>query len=110
MNPDFYLTSSDSTHFQEIRACYFEGLVADNIRDDYLLIRIEPTVKDPDTGEDIDRLLVCGRYSHFKSVVANECVYILKILSPELLTLRRCNETQIRLVAWGEVFPKKDKA
>ena len=107
MKPDFYLTSSDSTYFQEIRDCYFEGLVVDSLRDDYLLIRIEPSVKDPKTGEDLDRLLVCGRYNHFKSVVDEECVYILKILSPEVLTSRRCDETQVKLVAWGEVFPRK---
>lgn len=109
MNPDFYLTSSDSTHFQMIRACYFEGLITDNIRDDYLLVRIEPAVKDPETGAEIDRLLICGRYKHFKSVVEEECVYILKILSPEVMTLRRCDTNQVKLVAWGEVFPPPEK-
>ena len=105
MNPDFYLTSSDSTHFQDVRACYFEGLVTDDIRDDYLLVRLEPTVKDPETGEDIDHVLLCGRYEHFKSVTKEECVYILKVLSPEVFAKRRCDKTQVKLVALGEVRP-----
>lgn len=105
MNPDFFLSSSESTYFQERRACYLEGVVADDIRDDYLLVRIEPPVRDPETQQLVDRLLLCGRYSHFTTVSKEECVYILKLLSPEVIKSRRCNKGQVKLVAIGEVHP-----
>lgn len=105
MKPDFYLSSSDSTDFKDDRACYLEGLVADDIRDDYLLVRIEPSVKDPESGEDIERVLLCGRHEHFKSVTKEECVYILKILSSDIYVTHRCDKNQVKLVAWGEVRP-----
>lgn len=50
VKPDFYLSSSESTRFCDVRTCYFQGLVEDEIRDFYLLVRIEPAVKDPETG------------------------------------------------------------
>lgn len=105
VEPDFYLSSSESTHFRDVRACYLEGLITDDIRDDYLLVRIEPTVTDPETGENIERILVCGRHEHFKAVTKEECVYILKILSSAVLSTHRCDNSQVKLVALGEVHP-----
>lgn len=104
--PDFYLTSSDSTDFAELRECYLDGLVTGETRDDYLLVRIQPTVKDPETGEEIDHVLLAGRYEQFKTVTKSTCVYIMKILSPTVFDQRRCDKTQVKLVAWGEVRPK----
>ena len=104
--PDFYLSSFDSTDFSELRECYLDGLVTGETRNDYLLVRIQPTVKDPETGEELDHVLLTGRYEHFTAVTKNECVYIMKILSPAVFDQRRCDKTQIKLVAWGEVRPK----
>lgn len=103
VKPEFYLSSSESTHFHDVRACYLQGLVTDDIRDDYLLVRIEPAVRDPETGEYVEHVLLCGRYEHFKVVTKEECVYILKILSPTVLSTYRCDKTQVKLIALGEV-------
>jgi len=104
--PDFYLTSADSTDFADMRECFLDGLVMGETRDDYLLVRIRPAVNDPETGEEIDHVLLAGRHEHFKSVTKSADVYIMKILSTAVLDQRRCDKTQVKLVAWGEVRPK----
>jgi len=73
------------------------------MRDDYLLVRIRPMVEDPASGKEIDRVLLAGRYERFKSVTKAESVYILKILSQDVIDKLMCDRIRVKLIAWGEV-------
>lgn len=108
--PNFYLASSESYAFRGPRKCWIEGLVAGDVRSDYLLVRIDPPATDFRTKEPIERVLIAGRNGPLKMTGLPASVYIAKIKDVAVIETRKCSASSIEVITSGDVFASETEA
>jgi hypothetical protein len=109
--PDFFLSSKgESYRLSEPRACWRRKRLHDNIRDDYLLVDIEPPVIGQDYGlgdKDIKQLVLATRHQGVTLFPVNEwsaSVYVYRILDQTLLMKDYFDGNQVEMIAWAFIF------
>ena len=117
MNPDFYLsTTAEYEGLAVPRACRIEARLSDWIRDDHLLVRIDPPLPGQGFGlgsRNIEQLVLTvifeGRaLSPVKELPAH--VYVALILDESIVTTRSIGTGQVQIIAWGTLFPTMAEA
>jgi hypothetical protein len=108
--PDFYLASSESRAFRGPHKCWIEGVVTGEVRQDYLLVRLEPFVTDFQTKQPIERVLLAGRSKSIKGAPLPISVYIAKIKNQSVIQTWKCSASSIEVVTSGDIFSSAEQA
>jgi hypothetical protein len=114
---DFYLTTAgESEKLAVPRACWLKGRLKDCVRDDCMLIRIEPALVGQGFGlgdKDIFDLIISPRFdggSLFPITEWPNHVYVARILDEEIMKTLVIRSDQAELIAWGMLFKTFDEA
>ncbi len=108
--PDFFLASVDDYTFQGPFDCWVEATVVGAERRDYMLVRIDPLVYDPNTKEPMERILIAGRHEELRPDRLPADVYLLKITNDSVLSTHRCDKSNVDTVARGTLFFTREEA
>ena len=115
--PDFFLsTAGENQELSSPRACWAKDRLRDQVRDDYLLIEIEPPLIGQMYGlggQDITRLILSTRFEGESLFPFKEwpChVYVARILDDVITKTLVFTLGQVELIAWGTVFRTLDEA
>lgn len=116
-NPQFFLTTAgEYGPLAEPRACWVLDCVQNETRDDYMLVRIDPSLVGQQFGlghKDITELILATRhegYSLFPIGRWPAHVYVVRVIDDSVLRMRRFSRDQIELIAWGMLFCTFDEA
>jgi hypothetical protein len=117
-NPDFFLSAASEMRgdLAAVRACWTEGRLRDSVRDDYMLVGIEPPVVGQHYGlggEDITELVISARwtgYSLFPVTKWPSAVYVGRILDKAVIGSQTFAAGQIEMIGWGMIFRTADEA
>jgi hypothetical protein len=86
----------------------------DSIRNDYMLIQIEPSFTDERlASEQIDRLIISTRFKPYSLYPITQwpChVYVARVADPSVFQALRFIKEQVHLIAWGALFQKFEQA
>jgi len=113
--PDFYMTSSESHQFRQLRKCYSIKRFHANKRDDYLLIRISPPLEVPEhgiAGNQISELIIA---THDKGVSLFPVtkwpvrVYVLQPLIEKPEERDILKDDEMILIGWAEIYDSQLK-
>jgi hypothetical protein len=116
--PDFFLTAAGEVKgdLSTTRACWTKGRLRDEIRDDHMLIAIEPPLIGQTYGlggQDIANLIISSRLQDFSLFPIKEwpChVYITRILDESITKTAIFTRRQVEVIAWGMLFPTLNEA
>jgi hypothetical protein len=115
--PDFFLSAAgENEDIASPRACWQKNRLKDSMRDDHLLVEIEPPVIGQKYGlgsEDITTLILSARYDGFSLFPVREwpChVYVARILDAAVVRTLVFTRTQVEIIAWGMIFRTLDEA
>ncbi len=115
--PDFFLTTAgDYENLAAPRACWVKGRMKDQIRDDHMLIEIEPPLEGEVIGpgrQDIRKLILSARFvgSSLFPVAEWPChVYVSRILDAIIIETMTINRGQVEMFAWGRIHRTFDEA
>lgn len=115
--PDFYLTTAGKNDsLASPRACWRKARLADDSRDDYLLVEIDPPLIGQKYGlgaEDIGHLLLSSKFESFSLFPVDHwpCpVYVTRILDDSILDTLTLTGDQVEMIAWGEIFLTLEEA
>jgi len=98
------------------RACWFKNRLKDGVRDDYLLIEIEPPILGQRYGlrsENITELVISTRYQGLSlfPVTHWPCdVYVARILDSSIVQTHVFGPNQVELIGWAELFRTFEEA
>jgi hypothetical protein len=112
----FLTTAGENEKLAVPRACWVKGRLKDHVRDDYMLIRIDPPLVGQGFGfgdRDIFDLIISTRFegaSLFPITEWPSHVYVSRILDEEIVTTLVLRKDQVELVAWGMLFKTLDEA
>jgi hypothetical protein len=115
-NPDFYLAAAEYEPLRAPRACTAVGRLRDQIRDDYMLIEIDPLLNGQMFGlgsKDISLLILSTRHKGLTLFPIMEwpCfVYVTRILDVEILECRSFESNQVELIAWAMLYQTLEEA
>ena len=114
---EFYLTSSDNLGFETPRKCHFLKRLRSQVRDNLMLISIDPPLigqKYGLGGKDIREIMITHRFkgdSLFPIKKFPIYVHILRILNDNKIKNNEVlNEEDFELTAWGEIYATYDDA
>jgi hypothetical protein len=115
--PDFFLSAKDETtaDLANVRSCRSVRRLSDSIRDDYMLIEVEPPVIGQKYGlgaKDISHLIISTRHSGSSLFPINEwpCdVYIARILDDSVIEQSSFKKEQVELIGWGIIYQTHDE-
>ena len=117
MQPDFVLDPTDTGDLRLLRHCWKVRRLGDEIRDDYLLVRVAPPFEGKEYGrrsdETIDHVLLCTRHrghSLFPVREWPEHVYVATVDLGVLAEATSFRSNQATLIAWGLIYPTEDQA
>ena len=109
--PDFYLAApGECTLLAEPRACWALQRFADAVRDDYLLVKIDPPIIGQYFGlgdKDADVLLLSTRYQGATLFPINEWpshVYVTRIVDPSILSSEIFHPDQVEYIARATLY------
>jgi hypothetical protein len=110
--PDFFLTAVGEVQgdLAVPRACRTKGRLRDNVRDDYMLVEVEPAIIGQEYGlgrKDITEVLLSSRYQGFSLFPITEwpCdVYIARILDDAVIATSVITANQVEVIAWGRIY------
>jgi hypothetical protein len=116
-SPDFFLsTAGELEDLAAPRACWIQGRLRDRVRDDHMLIKIDP----PFIGQKHDlldggtaSLLISGRYKGISLFPIMEwpChIYVSQVLDQTIIETLYFSREQIDLIAWGMLFRTLEEA
>jgi len=115
--PDFFLScAGEFEPLSEPRGCWEKARLRDHLRDDHMLILIDPPLdgRDLDLGPTvISELVISSKYRGQTLYPISEWpsfVYVSRLLDDEPLTSLFIKPEQIELVAWGMIFPSLEQA
>jgi hypothetical protein len=115
--PDFYLSSAgEYTLLAEPRACWTRARLRDPVRDDYLLVEIEPVLPGQSFGlgaADIKLLILSTKLQGFTLFPITKWptyVYVARVLDDAILRTRYFDQRQVELIAWATIFPNRAEA
>jgi len=108
MTPDFYLsTAAEYGGLAVPRACQIEARLSDKVRNDHLLVRIDPPLVGQGFGlgsRDIEQLVLTAIFEGSALCPINAWpahVYVARILDESIVTTRTINSGQVQVIAWG---------
>ena len=116
--PDFFLyAGGEVTGDLAIpRACWTRGRLRDQIRDDHMLIEIEPPLIGQTYGlggRDIANFIISSRHEGTTLFPVKEwpChVYVARILDESIDKTLAFTREQVEVIAWGMIFPTVEEA
>jgi hypothetical protein len=116
--PDFFLTTAGELRelLVEPRACWNVGRLRDAVRDDYMVVMIEPELIGQGFGlgsEDIRQLIISSRLQGFTLFPTSQfpCpVYVARILDEAVLRSGSFTRDQVELIAWGTIVKTREEA
>lgn len=117
MNSDFYLTTAgESDALTEPRKCSFVNRVKGYNRDDYMLVKIDPTLSGQSFGlggEDIEILILSTVFTGETLFTARKwpvAVYVGRVKDKSVLTNLTFEHGQVDLIAKGSLYQTFDEA
>lgn len=115
--PDFFMsTAGEYSPLAAPRACWERARLRDAVRDDYMLIEIEPALKDQRFGLgdiDVTRLILSTRLPRRTLFPVSEWpsyVYVARIVDDTVLDTGMFTRGQVELIAWGTLFRTREEA
>jgi hypothetical protein len=109
--PNFFLsTAGESDKLRDPRACLIRGRLKDQVRDDHMLIEIQPPLIGQAYGlggEDIVNLILSAKFEGFSlfPVKSWPCpVYVARILDEAINEALIFTRDQVEIIAWGVIF------
>lgn len=115
--PDFYLTTAgEYVPLWKPRLCWNKARVKGESRNDYMLIEIDPPFSDErygDGAEGVNHLLLSTKHAGHTLYPITEWpshVYVTRILEPEVLSSLSFKKNQVKLIAWGLLYPTIQEA
>lgn len=111
-NPDFYLTSTETSNVFDVRTCYTERRLKIKNRNEYLLARISPPIQQPN-GDNIDKIVLTVRFAGNTLFPINEWpmnVYVCKVLNEETINTDAVSVDDLKIILWGSLFKSFDEA
>jgi hypothetical protein len=115
--PDFFLSAAgENEGLASPRACWEKARLKDQVRDDHMLIEIEPPVIGQNYGlggKDITNLILSARHEGDSLFPVGEwpChVYIARILDDAITKTLTFTRGQVEIIAWGMIFRTLDEA
>jgi hypothetical protein len=107
LNPDFYLACEDLSKPFEPRCCYIEQRLSSLQRDDFLLVRISPSIEQFYGAKEIDKIVLASRFVGSTLFPINEWpmhVYVCKIVNSEICISGKANASDLEIILWGKLF------
>ena len=115
--PDFFLSAAgEHRALSTSRACWVKGRLKNQVRDDHMLIEIEPTIIGQPYGlgdKDIVNLILSVKLQGFSLFPVNEwpCpVYVSRILDEAITKTLVFAGDQVEMIAWAVIFRNLDEA
>ena len=115
--PEFFITTAgEYGPLAEPRACWPRARLSDEIRDDYMLIEIDPALIGQPFGlgaTDIRDLIISTRLEGctlFSISKWPTLVYVARILDDAVLRARTFTGGQVELIAWGALLRTHEEA
>ncbi len=115
--PSFFLTTAgEYSGLAEPRACWTIGRLKDAVRDDYLLVEIEPPLSGQSFGlgaKDIAFLLLSTKLKGRSLFPITEwpCyVFVSRVLDEAVLKSLAFSAGQVEMIAWGFLYPTLEEA
>jgi hypothetical protein len=116
--PDFFLSGAGEMtgDLSNPRACWTKGRLRDEVRDDHMLVEIEPPLIGQTYGlggHDITNLIISSRHQGYSLFPIGEwpChVYIARILDESITKTLVFTREQVEVIAWGMIFPTIEEA
>ena len=115
--PEFFLSAAgENEGLASPRACWEQGRLKDQVRDDHMLIEIEPSLIGQNYGlggKDITNLILSVRHEGFSLFPVKEwpChVYVARILDDAITKTLTFGRDQVEIIAWGMIFRTFDEA
>lgn len=107
--PQFFLsTAREYVPLAVPHACFELGRMTDSLRDDYMLVRVEPSFRDEQIGHvEVDRLILSTRLKPHSLYPIKEWpahVYVARVIEPTILKRLEFTKTDVELIAWGTLF------
>lgn len=115
--PDFFMsTAGEYGPLAAPRACWARARLRDTVRDDYMLIDIEPVLEGQSFGlgaADITRLVISSRLRGQTLYPISEwplSVYVARVVDDIVLESHAFTREQVELIAWGTLFHTREEA
>ncbi len=110
-HPDFYLTTAGEYEPLAVpRACSQRARLHDELRDDYMLVDIEPPLPGQRFGlgrSDVTSLVISSRHRGQTLYPISEWpshVYVARVVDNKSPPASALSKGQLELIAWGAVF------
>ena len=114
---DFFLSSAgEYGPLSQPRACWTKARLRDPVRDDYVLVEIEPVLLGQSFGlggRNISRLILSTRHQGYTLCPVTEWpshVYVSCILDESILETLFFTKEQVELIAWAIIFRTMEEA
>jgi|SRR5450755_1030801 len=116
--PDFFLSAVGEMRgdLAVPRACWNKDRLRDEVRNDYMLVEVEPPVIGQRYGlgnQDIPELIISTRHHGFSLFPVTEWpsrVYVARILDPSIIQSLVFTRGQVEVIGWGMIFRTEDEA
>ena len=115
--PTFFMsTAGEYEPLAAPRACWELVRLADSVRNDHMLIRIEPTLDGQRFGlgaAEVDHLLISARHRGDSLYPVSQwpcMVYVSRVLDMAIVSGGMFDSKQIELIAWGTIFATREEA
>ena len=109
--PDFYLTTAGEYEpLSAPRACRQRARLHDDVRDDYMLVDIDPPLSGQRFGlggADVMSLVISSRHRGQTLYPVSEWpsyVYVARVVDNEIPSAGALSKGQLELIAWGAIF------
>jgi hypothetical protein len=116
-SPEFFMsTAGEYEPLAAPRACWRRARLRDDVRDDHMLIDIEPPLDGQRFGmgaTDITQLIISARHQGQTLYPISEWpffVYVARIVDRAIIESRSFTREQVELIAWGALFRTREEA
>jgi hypothetical protein len=113
----FYLsTAGEFDPLSNPRECQEVSRLCDAVRDDYMLVEIDPPLSGQQFGlgdADVTHLILSSRHEGHTLYPVSEWpafVYVARVVDPSLTAQRMFRDDQVELIAWGTLFRSFEEA
>lgn len=95
-------------------SCLEIDRMKDSVRDDYMLVRVEPAFRDDRIGPlELDQLILSTRLRPYSLYPITEWpvhVYVTRVVDPAILKTLNFTKEQVELIGWGMLFQTLEAA
>jgi hypothetical protein len=111
-SPDFFLSATAEVRgdLAVPRSCWAKGRLKDDLRDDYMLVEVEPPVIGQEYGlvsTNIGEVLILSRHQGSSLFPVSEwpCdVYVARKLDDAIAETSVIAKGQVELIVWGRIY------